>query len=113
MGTSLGVAIFPADGDNAAELMGNADAALYRAKADGRGTARFFEPQMDKWLRERRALQRDLQAAISQQQLSIVYQPQADIGGDVIGFEALLRWNHPTRGISRLQSSFRSPKRAV
>lgn len=98
MGTSLGVAIFPADGDNAAELMGNADAALYRAKADGRGTARFFEPQMDKWLRERRALQRDLQAAISQQQLSIVYQPQADIGGDVIGFEALLRWNHPTRG---------------
>jgi diguanylate cyclase len=98
MGTSLGVAIFPADGDSAAELMGNADAALYRAKADGRGTARFFEPQMDKWLRERRALQRDLQAAISQQQLSVVYQPQANIGGDVTGFEALLRWNHPTRG---------------
>ncbi|WP_028002901.1 putative bifunctional diguanylate cyclase/phosphodiesterase [Sinorhizobium arboris] len=98
MGTSIGVAIFPADGDNAAELTSNADAALYRAKADGRGTARFFEPQMDKWLRERRALQRDLQAAISEQQLSIVYQPQANIGGDVTGFEALLRWNHPTRG---------------
>ncbi|MBP2236601.1 diguanylate cyclase (GGDEF)-like protein [Sinorhizobium kostiense] len=81
MGTSIGVAIFPADGDNAAELISNADAALYRAKADGRGTARFFEPQMDKWLRERRALQRDLQAAISEQQLSIVYQPQANIGG--------------------------------
>ncbi len=98
MGTSLGVAVFPADGDSAADLMGNADAALYRAKADGRGAARFFEPQMDKWLRERRALQRDLQAAISQQQLSIFYQPQANIGGDVTGFEALLRWNHPIRG---------------
>jgi diguanylate cyclase len=98
MGTSLGVAVFPADGDSAADLMGNADAALYRAKADGRGAARFFEPQMDKWLRERRALQRDLQAAISQQQLAIFYQPQANIGGDVTGFEALLRWTHPSRG---------------
>ncbi|AUW47294.1 Diguanylate cyclase/phosphodiesterase (GGDEF & EAL domains) with PAS/PAC sensor(S) (plasmid) [Rhizobium leguminosarum] len=98
MGTSLGVAVYPADGDSAADLMGNADAALYRAKADGPGVARFFEPQMDKWLRERRALQRDLQAAISQQQLSVFYQPQANIGGDVTGFEALLRWNHPSQG---------------
>ncbi|WP_042954088.1 EAL domain-containing response regulator [Rhizobium leguminosarum] len=97
-GTSVGVAVFPADGDSAGALMNNADAALYRAKADGRATARFFEPQMDQWLRERRALQRDLQAAISQQQLSVFYQPQANIGGDVTGFEALLRWTHPIRG---------------
>ncbi|MBB2830462.1 UNVERIFIED_ORG: diguanylate cyclase (GGDEF)-like protein [Rhizobium esperanzae] len=69
-GTSIGVAVFPADGDSAGALMNNADAALYRAKAHGRATARFFEPQMDQWLRERRALQRDLEAAISQQQLS-------------------------------------------
>ncbi|AFL51301.1 diguanylate cyclase (GGDEF)-like protein [Sinorhizobium fredii] len=98
LGTSLGVALFPADGDSASILVGNADAALYRAKADGRGAARFFEPQMDRWLREQRAMQRDLHEAISKQQLSIVYQPQANIGGDIVGFEALLRWNHPTRG---------------
>ncbi|MHC2295839.1 putative bifunctional diguanylate cyclase/phosphodiesterase [Rhizobium mongolense] len=98
MGASLGVAVFPADGESAGALISNADAALYRAKADGRGTARFFEPRMDQWLRERRALQHDLHAAISHEQLSVFYQPQADIGGDVIGFEALLRWSHPERG---------------
>ncbi|NTE90282.1 EAL domain-containing protein [Agrobacterium tumefaciens] len=98
MGASLGVAIFPADGDGAGVLMSHADAALYRAKAEGRGTARFFEPRMDQWLRERRALQRDLLEAITRQQLSVFYQPQANIGGDVTGFEALLRWNHPIRG---------------
>ncbi|WP_234905176.1 putative bifunctional diguanylate cyclase/phosphodiesterase [Rhizobium rhizogenes] len=98
MGASIGVAMFPADGNAAAALMNNADAALYRAKAEGRGTARFFEPQMDQWLREKRALQRDLHAAVSQRQLAVFYQPQADIGGDIVGFEALLRWNHPARG---------------
>lgn len=98
MGTSIGVAVFPADGDSAPVLMSNADAALYRAKAEGRGTARFFEPQMDQWLREKRALQRDLHAAVAQHQLTVFYQPQADIGGEVIGFEALLRWSHPTHG---------------
>ncbi|MFB2567587.1 putative bifunctional diguanylate cyclase/phosphodiesterase [Rhizobium sp. IMFF44] len=98
IGASVGVAFFPADGDSAATLMNNADAALYRAKAEGRGTARFFEPQMDQWLREKRALQRDLHAALAQQELAVFYQPQANIGGDVVGFEALLRWNHPTRG---------------
>ncbi|MBB2687868.1 UNVERIFIED_ORG: diguanylate cyclase (GGDEF)-like protein [Rhizobium etli] len=98
IGTSLGVAMFPTDGDNATTLMGNADAALYRAKAEGRGTARFFEPEMDHRLREKRALQRDLHVAISQRQLAVFYQPQASINGKVIGFEALLRWIHPTRG---------------
>jgi diguanylate cyclase (GGDEF)-like protein len=98
MGTSLGVAMFPTDGASAGTLIGNADAALYRAKGDGRGTTRFFEPQMDRCLRERRALQRELHQAISNQQLSVVYQPQANMGGDIVGFEALLRWNHPTRG---------------
>ena len=98
IGVSIGVAVFPADGGSAGVLMSNADAALYRAKAEGRGTIRFFEPQMDQWLREKRSLQRDLHAALSLQQLAVVYQPQADIGGDIMGFEALLRWHHPTRG---------------
>ena len=98
IGTSLGVALFPTDGDTAATLMGNADAALYRAKADGRRTARFFEPEMDQRLREKRSLQRDLHVAIAQRQLAVFYQPQASMDGAVVGFEALLRWNHPTRG---------------
>ncbi|NTJ66589.1 EAL domain-containing protein [Agrobacterium rhizogenes] len=98
MGASIGVSVFPADGDDATALMNNADAALYRAKAEGRGIVRFFEPQMDQWLREKRALQRDLHAAVMQHQLAVFYQPQANIGGEIVGFEALLRWNHPTRG---------------
>ena len=97
-GLSIGVAIFPADGTDVSTLVGNADAALYRAKTEGRGTFRFFEADMDKRLRERRALQHDLRSALIREELSLEYQPQATIDGDVIGFEALLRWNHPTRG---------------
>src|SRR5262249_23201052 len=95
---SIGIAIYPADGRDAAALLANADAALYRAKAEGRGTFRFFEPDMDKRLRERRALQHDLRSAIEKRELSLHYQPQALIGGDIIGFEALVRWQHPTLG---------------
>ena len=80
-------------------LLGNADAALYRAKADGRGSIRFFEPGMDQRLRERRLLQRELESAIGRRELSLHYQPQARVGSDVIGFEALVRWHHPTHGM--------------
>jgi EAL domain-containing protein (putative c-di-GMP-specific phosphodiesterase class I) len=79
--------------------MGNADAALYRAKAEGRGTIRFFAAEMDKRLRERRSFQHDLRTAIVRRELALNYQPQALIGGKVIGFEALARWHHPTRGL--------------
>jgi diguanylate cyclase (GGDEF)-like protein len=99
IGLSIGVAIFPDDGTNATALLANADAALYRAKADGRGTIRFFEPDMDKRLREHRALQHDLRAALERHELVLHYQPQASIGGEIIGFEALIRWRHPTRGL--------------
>ena len=95
---SIGVAIFPTDGSTAAALLANADAALYRAKADGRGTIRFFEADMDKRLRERRALQHDLRSAIERGQLSLHYQPQVRMDGAAIGFEALVRWQHPMRG---------------
>src|SRR5262249_59891644 len=83
---------------DAASLLANADAALYRAKAEGGGTIRCFESDMDKRLRERRALQHDLRSAIEHGELTLHYQPQALIGGQIIGFEALLRWHHPTRG---------------
>ena len=80
-------------------LLANADAALYRAKDEGRGSIRFFEADMDKRLRERRALQQDLRSAIERNELELHYQPQARIGGEIIGFEALVRWHHPQRGM--------------
>jgi diguanylate cyclase (GGDEF)-like protein/PAS domain S-box-containing protein len=98
-GLSVGVAIFPEDGKDATTLIGNADAALYRAKAEGRGGVRFFTAEMDAMLRERRALLHDLRSAISSNEFILHYQPQAKIEGEVVGFEALLRWRHPTRGM--------------
>jgi diguanylate cyclase (GGDEF)-like protein/PAS domain S-box-containing protein len=98
-GMSIGVAIYPADGAETAVLLANADAALYRAKAEARGSIRFFAPDMDERLRERRALQHDFRSAMSREEFTLHYQPQASIEGKVIGFEALMRWNHPTRGM--------------
>ena len=95
---SIGVAVYPADSTDASVLLANADAALYRTKSDERGSIRFFEPEMDRRLRERRALQRDLRSATASAQLVLFYQPQASIEGAITGFEALVRWNHPTRG---------------
>src|SRR5262249_41996183 len=98
IGASIGIAVFPSDGSDAGTLMANADAALHRAKADGRGTVRFFEGAMDTRLREHRALQHDLRSAIPHE-LIIHYQPQFRINREPIGFEALLRWQHPSRGL--------------
>jgi len=98
VGMSVGIALYPIDGADGGALLANADAALYRAKAEGRGSIRFFEPDMDQRLRERRALLHDLRSAVEQDQLLVHYQPQARIDGEIIGFEALARWQHPTRG---------------
>jgi len=97
-GVSIGIAVFPVDGTDATTLVGNADAALYRAKAEGRGMFRFFEAGMDKRLRERRALQQELRTALERGELALHYQPQADISGKIFGFETLVRWHHPQRG---------------
>ena len=99
IGLSIGIAIYPADGTDASSLIGNADAALHRAKSGGRGTIRFFEADMDQRLRERRALVHDLQDAVESRELLVYYQPQARIDGEITGFEALVRWRHPTRGL--------------
>jgi diguanylate cyclase (GGDEF)-like protein/PAS domain S-box-containing protein len=98
MGLSIGVAISPADGCDAPTLLANAEAALHRAKREGRGVARFFEAEMDTKLRDRRALQHELKSAIARGQLRVHYQPQANMAGEIFGFEALARWLHPTRG---------------
>ena len=99
MTASVGVALFPADGEDAEALSHSADVALYRAKESGRATFRAFESGMAAQLRDRRELQRDLQSAVSAGDITVVYQPQVRISdGQVCGFEALARWTHPERG---------------
>lgn len=99
VGVSIGVALFPGDADDADKLRDNADVALYRAKERGRGMACFFDLEMDRLVRERRELEHDLRHAITRGQLSLMFQPLvATAGGAVVGYEALLRWAHPTRG---------------
>jgi diguanylate cyclase (GGDEF)-like protein/PAS domain S-box-containing protein len=99
VGLTIGVGIYPQDGADATTLVANADAALFRAKSDARGSIRFFEISMDKQLREKRALQQDLRSAVMRDELAIHYQPQAHINGDITGFEALVRWHHPHHGL--------------
>jgi diguanylate cyclase (GGDEF)-like protein/PAS domain S-box-containing protein len=99
VGLTIGVGIFPQNGADAATLVANADAALFRAKAEARGSIRFFEMSTDQQLRERRALQQDLRTAIGREEIVLHYQPQAHIDGHVTGFEALVRWHHPRHGV--------------
>jgi diguanylate cyclase (GGDEF)-like protein len=100
IGVSIGIAVAPGDGRDPDQLMRNADMALYRAKADGRGSYHFFEPGMDARMQERRALELDLRKAIERDELELYYQPLIRLDTDAIsGFEALLRWRHPRRGM--------------
>jgi diguanylate cyclase (GGDEF)-like protein len=100
IGASLGIAIAPNDGDNPDCLLKNADMALYRAKEDGRGTHRYFEPEMDARMQARRTLELDLRKAYALGELELFYQPLLRLDTDeVSGLEALLRWRHPQRGL--------------
>ena len=96
---TIGVAIYPQDGTDATTLIANGGAALHRAKAEARGSIRFFEMSTDKQLRDKRALQEDLRVAIARSELELHYQPQALIDGEITGFEALTRWNHARHGM--------------
>ena len=96
---SIGVALYPRDGDNAASLLANADAALYRAKKEGRGVTRIFTSAMDRQLRDRRAMEHDLRSAVENNELYLEFQPQRHRDGKICGFEALVRWQHPLRGL--------------
>ena len=99
IGVSIGIAIFPDDGETPDALLRNADTALYRAKQSGRNTYRLFEPAMDLQHQERLLIERDLGEAVDRQHFTLVYQPICDTGSlEVCGFEALLRWDHPSRG---------------
>lgn len=100
IGCSVGISLAPGDGMTGEKLLKNADVALYRAKTDGRGTWRFFEPAMDAGLQRRRSLEFDLREAMDRDEFELFYQPLYDLRLDRIsGFEALLRWRHPTRGL--------------
>jgi len=100
IGTSVGISIAPGDGASCGKLLKNADVALYKTKAEGRGTWRFFEPDMDARLQARRALELDLWAALANDQFELHYQPLFDLRANRIGgFEALLRWRHPKHGM--------------
>jgi diguanylate cyclase (GGDEF)-like protein len=100
VGASIGIAIAPNDGSDPDRLMKNADMALYRAKEDGRGIYRFFEPEMDAKMQIRRALELDLRKALALEEFEVFYQPLIMLEtGEISGFEALLRWRHPQRGL--------------
>jgi diguanylate cyclase (GGDEF)-like protein/PAS domain S-box-containing protein len=100
IGTSIGIAIGPTDSAAPDHLMRNADLALYRAKADGRGACRFFEAGMDAKMQERRAMEHDLRKGLVAGEFELLYQPIINLGtNEISGFEALLRWHHPLQGL--------------
>lgn len=98
-GGSIGISVFPDDGDTAARLIGNADLAMYRAKADVTRSVCFYESDMDEVVRARRELGLDLRRAIELNQLELRFQSQSSVSDrKVVGHEVLLRWRHPVRG---------------
>jgi diguanylate cyclase len=100
VGASIGIALAPENGTDAAELMRLADIAMYRAKNEGRNRACFFEQRMDDTLRLRKVVEDDLRHAISRNELELHYQPQVSSDGSrIVGVEALVRWRHPVHGI--------------
>jgi diguanylate cyclase (GGDEF)-like protein len=100
IGVSIGISVGPGDGSSPDKLLRNADLALYRAKSDGRGTFRFFEPVMDLQMQARRIMEQDLRKALPAGEFELHYQPVVNLASNEIsGFEALVRWNHPIRGM--------------
>lgn len=98
-GASIGISLAPSDGNDGVTLMKNADLALYRAKSEGKSTYHFFEPALDEAARQRRQLEIDLRVAIKEGDFELYFQPLYCVAEKrLTGFEALIRWNHPTRG---------------
>ena len=99
-GTSIGIAIAPRDGIDSDEILKSADLALYSAKGGGRGAFRFFEPELDQLMHARRNLEREMRDALANGEFELHYQPFINVKTrEISGFEALLRWHHPHRGL--------------
>jgi len=97
---SVGITLFPEDGENPEQLVKNADMAMYAAKAEGRNNYRFFLPSMHERVKERKTIEEDLRNALEHDQLELYYQPKIDCRTErVVGAEALVRWHHPERGL--------------
>jgi diguanylate cyclase (GGDEF)-like protein len=98
--TSIGIAVTPHDGDNAEKVLKSADLALYKAKGEGRGNYCFFDPSMDEAAHLRQEIERDLRVALAENQFELHYQPKISArNGNLYGVEALIRWNHPSKGL--------------
>ena len=96
---SLGITVFPDDGEAFETLLKNADLALYRSKSDGRARYHFYVAEMDEEVQQRKAIEHDLRHALGTDQLSLHYQPLIDLrSGEITGAEALIRWHHPVKG---------------
>lgn len=97
---SIGVTVYPEDHTDPEELLKNADLAMYAAKAEGRNCYRYFVPEMNRRVRERKALEDDLHRALAQDELVVYYQPRLALASEsLLGVEALVRWQHPERGL--------------
>ncbi len=96
---SIGIAIFPEQGENAEEILRHVDSAMYHAKGSGRNGVSFYQPSLQLIADNRLQMEKDLRQALGDNQLEVYYQPQVDCNGLIIGLEALLRWNHPGRGM--------------
>jgi len=97
---SIGIALYPRDGDDLDALLKNADVAMYHAKGEGRNRFCFYDDSMRAATARRLSLEHDLRKAIEGEQFELYYQPQIDVGeGTIVGIEALIRWNHPTLGL--------------
>ena len=99
VGVSIGIAVYPEDGETATALLKKADVALYRTKETGRGWFRLFENGMDRDVRQRRELEQELRTAFQNDEFVLYFQPLFDRNLELVAFEALVRWMHPTRGL--------------
>ena len=97
--SSIGITLFKGNGDGVDDILKRADLAMYQSKAAGRNAVRFFDPEMQAAVTRRATLEADLYRGVRERQFILYYQPQADIDGSITGVEALLRWQHPQRGL--------------
>ena len=99
VGASIGIALYGSEKSDADELLGRAELAMYQAKSTGGGDWCFFDPEMQQQAQQRSRLTEELREALERDQLELYYQPKVDINAQVVGFEGLLRWHHPVRGL--------------